>query len=125
MVGGEPGARVEVFVVWIPMQKGDSAEAARETGRLFEDTSVQQFWDGKRALGRLIAGSVNIEPAVIAWDIYLGYDASAVIGDRVPAPVDWVHQLGGVEPQRYRGGRITNAVMDLAARLLRPETRPR
>lgn len=102
--------RLDVFVVWLPMLPSDDLQEATEAARLFEGTRAQHFWDGEQALARLVGRSVPIEPAVAAWDIYLVYDRDAVLGERAPAPMEWVHQLGRVAPERYVGGRVAGAV---------------
>jgi hypothetical protein len=113
-----PDDRLEVFVVWLPMLPSDSLQSATESARIFEGTHARQFWDGEQALARLVGESVAIAPATLAWDIYLIYDRDAVIGDRAPVPLDWVHQLSRVAPERYRGGRIAQAVSALVDQVL-------
>ena len=115
---------IDVLVVWIPVLSSDDLKAARSDAELFSGTRVRQFWDAKRSLGIDIASSVSVEPSPIAWDIYLFYDPGALFGHRAPTPLEWVHQLYGAAPGRYRGGRIDSGLKDLADQLFPPARSP-
>jgi hypothetical protein len=97
-------------LVWIPMLAADDLDAAIRQEALFQDERVSQYWDGGRALGRLVAPGLALsEP--IAWDIYLLYSPGARWeGERIPPPDFWMHQLDE-RPDRYLdAGRLMAAV---------------
>lgn len=87
-----PSADISVSVVWIDMLTTDSKLMAARSSRQFEDTRVQQFWDGKQAFGYEVGRSLN-HPEHAAFDIYLFYDAQAVWEDSLPPPARWFIQM--------------------------------
>lgn len=101
MLAQEPGDRLEVYAVWVPMVRGMERHvplAARE----LPDPRASHYWDGD---GQLMAGYEDVlgisEPA---WDVFLVYGPEARWdGDLPPAPLYWAHQLGTREQPRVKG----------------------
>jgi hypothetical protein len=75
------------------MLVGDDLNAAVAQEALFQDERVSQYWDGERALGRLVSRSLALSSPV-AWDIYLLYSQGTIWkGEEMPTPDFWMHQL--------------------------------
>lgn len=75
------------------MLRADNRSAALAQEALFQNGRVAQFWDGERALGRLVSRSLALS-APTAWDIYLLYTPGASWAqETLPAPDFWMHQL--------------------------------
>lgn len=93
------------------MYGGDTLEVVNKASRLFsDDPRVTQFYDPEKITGVEVAAGLGAKTGEIAWDIYLFFDRHAEWTDRLPMPIDWVHQLGGsswAEPGRfYQGQRL-------------------
>lgn len=108
-----------LFVVWEPMLKTDSAEAARLGSGFFRDDRVTQYWASSRAVGQSFQGAIGPagEPA---WDVYLVYDWGILWTDKPPPPTTFQHQLGGRLPEEL----LLNgpALADEIRELLRPKS---
>jgi hypothetical protein len=75
------------------MLEADDINAARSQEKALQDERVAQYWDSKRALGRLISRSLNLSIPV-AWDIYLLYSSGTIWkSEEMPVPDFWAHQL--------------------------------
>jgi hypothetical protein len=75
------------------MLASDDLDAALAQEALFQDERVSQYWDGERALGRLVSQTLKLA-APVAWDIYLLYAPGAMWkSERMPSPDFWMHQL--------------------------------
>lgn len=74
------------------MKPEDNHKAAQNAMQQFYDPRVTQFYDPFQASGKLIAKDLPLN-ADIAWDIYLFYQKGMEWTDRIPLPVDWMHQL--------------------------------
>ena len=84
--------RIRGFVVWLPMLRSDSEQAAEMQAGAFVDGRLLQRWDGDRAAGNLIAKRLGLNRT--AWDVYLLYAPGVKwIGDQPPMPTFWMHQL--------------------------------
>lgn len=114
------------------MIPSDSASGAREQAGLFTDPRIQNFYDGRRALGRAYVSEVFADCADQAlaalppdhemrdqleswkkyqprqralWDAFLGYAAGVSWSDRVPAPAHWTKQVDFfMSPDGNHGG---------------------
>jgi hypothetical protein len=88
-----------VSYVWIDMLTYDEQAAAqRAADKMDRDPRVRHFHDARRMCGQAVARSLGAPPGKIAWDMYLLYGADVTwTGDLPPAPLDWVHQLHGVD----------------------------
>lgn len=85
--------RLSGSLVWLPMLAADDLPAALAREAELRDGRVSHYWDGRRALGRLAARSLNLS-APTAWDIYLLYPPGVSWAqEALPAPLFWMHQL--------------------------------
>jgi hypothetical protein len=75
------------------MLEGDDAAAAETASEVFDDPRVTQFWDPQRLAGRAAAASLGRD-GLVAWDVYMLFDAGPTWDDALPAPERWAHQLG-------------------------------
>lgn len=92
------------------MLPADDLDAAVAQELLFQDERVSQYWDGERALGRLVSQTLNLT-APIAWDVYLLYQSGAMWKDeKIPTPYFWMHQLDERPDLRLDPVRLTAEV---------------
>ena len=87
----------KLFVVWEPILKTDSAEAASLSSGFLRDGRATQFWASTRSVGRSFQAAIGLEGEP-AWDVYLVYDRGIRWTDEPPAPTTFQHQLGGRLP---------------------------
>ena len=87
----------KLFVVWEPILKTDSAEAARLSSGFLRDGRVTQYWASTRAVGHSFQDAIGLESEP-AWDVYLIYDRGIRWTDKPPTPTTFQHQLGGRLP---------------------------
>lgn len=124
VLNAHPEADLRVFVVWLPMLGGDSAQTSAESSDIFAgDPRVIQFYDPDRLLGAQISAQLLRKGAGPAWDIYLAYSPDAVWREQAPPePADWMHQLSGdrrADPARFRTGKsLADGLSDMADALL-------
>lgn len=88
---------IDVFVVWIPAIGGDRFEATERSKAFIPDERARHYWDGSQALGEALSPALGIR-AKMAWDVYLVFDEDARWESSPPAPLGWMHQLGGEDP---------------------------
>jgi hypothetical protein len=89
-------AHVSVHVVWVPVLKGDTPEAARDSASLFGSTvRVAHYWDDDRALSSRYCDLLGLEERgrSVAWDLYLIYEKGARWTVDPPMPKVWMQQL--------------------------------
>ena len=82
-----PDADFEVYVVWMPVIRGDSRLAVPKAMALLPDLRVHHFWDQARVSGKFF--KENIAPnitASVAWDMFFLYGKDAK-WDKVPGPL--------------------------------------
>ena len=113
------GNDLQGFAIWLPMMKGDDAEAARRVTDTFRDPRVSHAWDPDRVLGNLAAGSLGLTKT--GWDLYLLYPAGVVWeADALPTPNLWMAQLpteqGIDERTLLDPGRLAGEVFRLMGR---------
>lgn len=105
-----PNVDISVSIVWIQMPGfNDNPETARETGLMFRDPRVKQFYDPQPThyAGRKFAHDIITSGRGPAWDIYFFYDKEKVWDKYPPKPVEFMHQLSGgqrANPDRLRTG---------------------
>lgn len=99
-----PEADIGVGVVWIDMLGSDDEASARRAATIFDDARVRQFHDPHQRAGRAFGAALAGGSA--AWDIYMFFPAGTRWESSVPAPAEWLHQLGGdvADPARLRSG---------------------
>ena len=70
----------------------DNLDAALPSVRALSDQRTHHFYDGHRAVGKIVADSVGWQGNV-AWDIYLFYLPDVKWTVTLPRPEFWMHQL--------------------------------
>jgi hypothetical protein len=107
-----------VHVVWTPVLKADDYESAKKAPPLLDDPRTSHYWDGDQSLGLAYGHLLELPRGrELAWDIYFAYAAGVTWGDTVPAPSDWVHQLGRDERHLGDGSGLRKAVESLLEKL--------
>jgi hypothetical protein len=99
------------------MLASDGEPSARRAAAIFDDERVAQFHDPDRHAGDAFGALAN---GHTAWDIYMLFEAGTRWGESAPAPVDWMHQLGGgrADPGRARTGyALPSSLHDAMKRL--------
>jgi hypothetical protein len=89
-------ADVAVHVVWVPVLKGDTPDAAQDSARLFGNTvQAAHYWDVDRALSSRYFDLLGLEARgrTVAWDLYLIYERGARWTAEPPMPKVWLQQL--------------------------------
>jgi hypothetical protein len=91
---------LKVFVVWFPLLKQDSREAAQAAMSYFPDPRVTQYWLPSWKLANLYGGILEFPKDYrykVAVDVYMVFDHQAQWGADFPRPVAWMHRLGDDE----------------------------
>ena len=98
-------ADISASIVWIPILKEDTFDAAIPSVKFLSDSRIQHFYDNKKTTGKTIADSVGWAGKV-AWDIYLFYSPFVEWTETLPKPLFWMHQLtdGWATKDRYHTG---------------------
>ncbi|MGA2531256.1 MAG: hypothetical protein ABSG36_19120 [Acidimicrobiales bacterium] len=89
-------AHVSVYVLWVPVLKGDTPEAAQDSARLFGSTvRAVHYWDDDRALSSRYCDLLGLKERgrSVAWDLYLIYDKGTRWSAGPPMPKVWMQQL--------------------------------
>jgi hypothetical protein len=89
-------ADVSIHVVWVPVLKGDTPEAAQDSALLLGNAEqVEHFWDVERALSNRYCELLGLEERgrTVAWDLYLIYARGARWTADPPMPSVWMQQL--------------------------------
>jgi hypothetical protein len=82
------------YAVWVP-ELGAKESNVPGGAALVPDKRARHYWDDSDALGRAY-GRVLGTPGA-AWDVYLLYPRGVRwTAAAPPAPLFWMHQLGGV-----------------------------
>lgn len=74
------------------MMNGDSYEAAQKAMGKFKDRRVRQYYDPKKAAGKVFSKSLGHDGNV-AWDFYLFYPVQSEWQELPPVPEVFMHQL--------------------------------
>ncbi|MGO8722040.1 MAG: hypothetical protein ACLQRM_04770 [Acidimicrobiales bacterium] len=87
---------VAIHVVWLPVLKGDTPEAAEKSARAL-GTAAQAFhyWDVDLALSKRYCELLKLEQRgrAVAWDLYLIYGRGSRWTANPPVPKLWMQQL--------------------------------
>ncbi len=89
-------AEIMIHVVWVPVLKGDSPEAAQDSAQLLGHTSpVAHYWDVERALSNGYCDLLRLPERgrTVAWDLYMIYERGARWTADPPMPKLWMQQL--------------------------------
>ena len=107
---------LSVHVVWLPVLKNDSYEAALKAQLLIPDARATHYWDGEQDLGIAYAERVELPSGRdLAWDIYFVFERGTRWEKRLPYPTDWAHQLGLDERHLKDGSKLQGAVRTILA----------
>jgi len=95
--------RLRVYVVWAPVDEGDSEETATLATRLVPDPRAAHFWAGNLALPeayKVLLGTTRS----VAYDVFLLFPAGAVWREPAPAPLSSMHNRLDLPPARKLNG---------------------
>ena len=87
---------ISTYVVWLPVLKGDTPEAAQDSARLLGNTmQVTHYWDVDRVVSNRYCELLRLEERgrTVAWDLYLMFDRGARWTAEPPLPIFWLQQL--------------------------------
>ncbi len=124
---GLPRADLSVAFVWMPMLWGDVKLAAEYAAREYRDARVRHFYDPNKRSGTLIGqqlGAHKDGAPVTAWDIYLFYQRGLVWESELPAPSEWMHQLGALDRAHQRQGEALARELRSSAERLTQQPAP-
>ena len=95
---------VRVYAVYLPILRGDSESSVTTATKRLPDKRVSYFWDGNGEMAKSYAPVLNLPAGYVAWDVYMVFNKDAKWTTGPPAPDYWMHQLGGVMPERRLDG---------------------
>lgn len=95
---------VRVYAVYLPILRGDAEGSVTDATKRLPDGRVSYFWDGKGETGQSYSRVLRLGPGQPAWDVYMVFNRGAQWASDPPAPDYWMHQLGGVDPERRLDG---------------------
>ncbi|HJZ11832.1 MAG TPA: hypothetical protein VJ521_06770 [Acidobacteriota bacterium] len=93
-----PDERLVVYVIWLPILRSDDRKAADANAKESLQSRIFHYWDENRITGTSWQKKLGIP--VLAWDIYLLYQPTALWEDDIPSPDFWMHQLRQLETGR-------------------------
>ncbi len=83
----DPSLPLKVYVVWFDMVPGDAR--GRWPAGAITDPRAVHFWDGTKAVGRLVAARSGLTDVDVAWDVFLLYPAGARWDADLASPAAW------------------------------------
>lgn len=97
---------VRIYAVYLPILRGDEESTVPSATKRLPDNRVSFYWDGKGELAESYAPVLQLRKGQPAWDVYLAFnrDVEWKNDEPPPAPDYWMHQLGGVAPERRLDG---------------------
>jgi hypothetical protein len=99
--------KLKAFVVWTPRYFGDNRAKALASMKLVNDKRAVHFWDGKGWLGKYYGKELKLPGSrTFAWDVYFVFDARATWEKQAPVPIEWMHQLGGMDGRQLDGNKL-------------------
>jgi hypothetical protein len=96
---------IRVYAVYLPMLRGDAADTVPAAMDELPDERVSFFWDANGKQAQTYAPVLQLPKGQVAWDVYLLFNKDAEWKDQPPGPDYWMHQLGGVAPERRLNGK--------------------
>ena len=123
LLQGYPDTKLSILVVWLKMDDADTIDVAQQASMLFSnDSRVTQFYDPAQISGLELAKGFGAEDGEVAWDIYLFYGVQDQWIERLPQPIDWVHQLRNsrwaAAGRFYQGDQLAQKIDDILENLL-------
>jgi hypothetical protein len=105
---------VRVYVVWVPSLPSDKDKTVGSAAAKIPDERASHFWDAKGKMKTDYQKLMKMDEP--AWDVYYVYGRDAEwTSELPPEPVYWMHQLGGLPPERMLDG---NKLADEMKKLL-------
>lgn len=95
---------LRVYSVYVPILRGDDEASVASAINRLPDSRVVFFWDGKGELAQSYSPVLKLKAGQPAWDVYMVFDRAAEWKTEPPVPSYWMHQLGGVAPERRLNG---------------------
>ena len=95
---------LRVYSVYVPILRGDDEASVSSAINRLSDSRVVSFWDGKGEVAQSYSPVLKLKAGLPAWDVYMVFDREADWKTQPPAPNYWMHQLGGVAPERRLNG---------------------
>jgi hypothetical protein len=95
---------VRVYAVYLPILRGDKESDVPLATKRLPDERASYFWDGKGEMAQSYAHVLKLPAGYVAWDVYMVFNRDAEWKNDPPAPDYWMHQLGGVMPERQLNG---------------------
>ncbi len=102
MLGQIKDKDVWVYVVWVPSLPADTEGTVSAATKKIPDERASHYWDSDGKLKVSYQRLMNMDEP--AWDVYYVYGRDAEWGSEPPAPDYWMHQLGGLPPDRMLDG---------------------
>lgn len=96
---------VRVYAVYVPILRGDTEASVPTAIKKLPDSRVIFFWDGRGETAQSYSRVLQLQAEQPAWDVYLIFDRAAEWKGEPPTPSYWMHQLGGVSPDRRLDGQ--------------------
>jgi hypothetical protein len=103
--------KLKTFVVFTPRYFGDNRAKALTSMKLVSDKRATHYWDGKGWLGKHYGKALKLPGSrPFAWDVYFVFDAHATWEKAPPVPIEWMHQLGGMDGRRLDTDKLREVV---------------
>ena len=96
---------VRLYAVYLPILRGDREESVPAAITRPPDSRVSYFWDGSGEMAQAYSRVLRLPEDRPAWDVYLLFGREAEWKSEPPFPDYWMHQLGGLSPERRLNGR--------------------
>lgn len=95
---------MRVYAVYLPILRGDAEASVPSAIKRLPDSRVSFFWDERGEAGQSYSRVLRLAAGQPAWDVYMLFDRNAEWKSEPPVPAYWMHQLGGVAPERRLDG---------------------
>jgi len=93
--------RLRTYVVWGPMQGGETRQKAEEATESQSDPRATHFWTGAQVVAERLQGPAGLEDE-LAWDTFLLYPPGARWEGKVPPEPAHVMHVGKSLPAADR-----------------------
>ena len=94
-----------MYIIWLPVQSGDTAEDAQKVAKKFAAPSTKHYYDKSNGTAISLGKTLNLPPSEWgggddknggAWDVYALFAPGELWMDRPPEPAFWTHQLDNI-----------------------------
>lgn len=83
--------QLKVYMVWLPINPGDTLEQARRSAQAEDDPRIEHFWIPDPTIPALFKKPLGMTEGS-AWDVFLLYGRRAEWGEELPVPTYYMHQ---------------------------------